>query len=180
MLTIIVPKTETFNAETSKFAVDEPSVVLELEHSLVALSKWEEKFKKPFLTKDPKTPEEILGYIEAMIVTAEYPKNIVYRMTRENLDEINSYIESSQSATTFKDVPKPKGPGETVTSELIYYWMVAFSIPPAYENWHINRLFNLIRIANIKHSNQSGTQKMTPTDRRKLNEERKRQYNTSG
>lgn len=182
MLTITVPETESFNEDTSEFATVELSLTLDLEHSLVSLSKWEEKYQKPFLSQDEKTPDEVLGYVEAMILTPAYPKNIVQRLTRENVAAINAYIESSQSATTIRDLPRPsRGRPEIVTSELIYYWMTAFSIPPVHETWHLNRLFNLIRIANIKNSKQSQKgSKMTQTERSKLNEERKREFSTTG
>lgn len=47
MLTIVVPETELFDNTTQKF-VTAPTITLSLEHSLIAISKWESKYKVPF------------------------------------------------------------------------------------------------------------------------------------
>ena len=93
-----------------------------------------------------------MSYIECMILTPVYPEGIYGCLSRSNFETINDYIESKQTATTFGEMPKRKGRGETITSELIYYWMVAFTIPFECEKWHLNRLFALIRICNIKNT----------------------------
>lgn len=180
MLTLIVEGEEYFDEETNTFSTV-GDVTLELEHSLVSLSKWESKFQKPFLGNSNKTNAETLSYIEAMIITPDYPSD-VFRMFKEStFDEINRYIESPESATTFGTMPATKGKGEIITAELIYYWMVAFNIPFECENWHINRLFALIRICNIKNSKPK---KMTRTEaamrNRELNAQRRAALNTTG
>lgn len=180
MLRIIVPGTEFFNEDTSEFeAFDD--VELELEHSLISLSKWESKFQKPFLSTDAKNSVEIFGYIEAMILNPIYPNNVISKFTQGNLEEINKYIESKESATTFGVMPERKGRGEIITSELIYYWMVIFNIPFECEHWHLNRLFALIRICNIKSSKPK---KMSRNEiamkNRELNAQRREQYHTRG
>jgi hypothetical protein len=93
MLKIVIPGAEYFNEATSEFE-ETSDVELELEHSLVSLSKWESKFQKPFLSSTDKTPEEIMGYVEAMILTPVYPKDIFGRFSNENINQINDYIES--------------------------------------------------------------------------------------
>ena len=180
MLRIIVPGTEYYNEEDEEFHTV-GDFVLDLEHSLLSLSKWESKYQKPFLGNNEKTPEEILGYIEAMILNTEVPSDLFSRLSRENINSINSYIESKESATTFGTMPETRGRGETITSELIYYWMVAYTISFECEKWHLNRLFSLIRICNMKNS---PTKKMSKSElaqrNRDLNAQRKAQYNTSG
>jgi hypothetical protein len=180
MLKIIIPGTEYFNEETEEFE-SVGDFELELEHSLISLSKWESKHQKPFLSSSDKTPEEILEYIEAMILTPVYPEDLFSRFAHENFSRINAYIESSQSATTFGSMPARKGRGEVITSELIYYWMVAFNIPFECERWHLNRLFALVRICNLKNSKP---QKMSRSEiaarNRELNAQRRQQYNTRG
>lgn len=180
MLKIIIPKKEYFNEATSTFEmVDE--FELEFEHSLISVSKWESKFQVPFLGPKEKTSEEILGYVEAMIITPIYPPDIFDRFSQENLDQINAYIESKESATTFGSMPEHKGRGETITSELIYYWMVAFNIPFECERWHLNRLFALVRICNIKNAPAKKMSRNEIASRnRDLNAKRKAMYNTSG
>lgn len=182
MLTIIVLGDEYFNDDTAEFETH-GDIVLELEHSLVSLSKWESKFQKPFLGSGTKTPEEIFCYIEHMIVTPNLPPEVFSRFTQQNLDAINAYIESKESATTFGEMPERKGKNEVITSELIYYWMVAFNIPFEVERWHLNRLFALIRICNIKNSN-SKPKKMSKHElaqrNRELNAKRRQELGTSG
>lgn len=180
MLKLIVIGTEFFNEELSTFETV-GDVELELEHSLVSLSKWESKFKKPFLTNESKEKEELYYYIEAMIISPIYPTDIYARLSSENIQRIQEYIESPESATTFGQMPEVKGRGEVITSELIYYWMVAFNIPFECEFWHLNRLFALIRICNIKNSKPVKMSRGEIARRnRELNAIRRAQYNTSG
>lgn len=180
MLTIVVPREEFYNEQTEEFViVDE--IVLELEHSLVSLSKWESKFEKPFLGPEEKTSEEVLGYVESMILNPKFSPEVIFQLTQENLDQINDYIGSAQSATTFGQMPDRKVKGEIITSELIYYWMVAFNIPFECEHWHLNRLFALIRICNIKNSKQKKMSKHELAARnQELNAKRRAELNTSG
>lgn len=143
---------EGFDEKTKQFVdIGEPLVV-ELEHSLVSLSKWESEFKKPFLSSDEKTSEEIFGYLLKMVLTPNVGREDLMRCSQSDLASIQQYIESSESATTFGLMPETRGPREVVTSELIYFWMVNFNIPWEAERWHLNRLFALIRICNIKNS----------------------------
>ena len=180
MLTLVVEGDEYYNEETQEFETH-GDFVLELEHSLVSLSKWESKHNKPFLNDRAKTSEEIMSYIECMILTPVYPPDITSRFSNSNLEAINNYIESKQTATSFGEMPQRKGRGEVITSELIYYWMVAFTIPFECEHWHLNRLFALIRICNIKNA---PAKKMSRSEiarrNRDLNESRKAQLGTSG
>lgn len=180
MLRITINGDEYYDESTETFETL-GDVVLELEHSLVSLSKWESKFQKPFLTAGEKTSEEILEYIRAMIVTPGQDPDVVFRFSQENLDEINAYIDSSQSATTFGAMPDRKGLGEVITSELIYYWMVAFTIPFECENWHLNRLFSLVRICNLKQSKpKKKSRHEIAEERTRLNAQRREQLNTRG
>lgn len=180
MLRIIVPGDEFYNEETETFETV-GDVELLLEHSLISLSKWESKHQKPFLANSSKTPEEILGYVECMITNEDYPKEIFGRFSQTNVDQIHNYIESKESATTFGMMPERRGHGETITSELIYYWMVAFKIPFECEHWHLNRLFALIRICNIKNAppKKMGRHEIAARNR-EINAARRAQYNTRG
>ncbi len=179
MLTIIIKGDEFFNEQTEEFEVQE-EVVLKLEHSLISLSKWESEFEKPFLTDAKKTPEEIYGYIKAMII-GDYPNDILLKLSNSNIQEINSYIDSKRSATTFGIMPEKRGKSETITSELIYFWMITFNIPFECESWHLNRLFALIRICNLKNSKPKKMSKNEIAMRnRELNAKRKEELKTRG
>jgi hypothetical protein len=180
MLTIIVGAVDVYDEGADKFST-QGGVELQLEHSLVSLSKWESEFEKPFLGKDVKTPEEILAYVRCMILTPNPPGDFLEKLSKENLEAINTYIERKMTATWFSDQPGAPGSREVITSELIYYWMSVFSIPFACETWHLNRLFTLIRICNVK---QSKPKKMSRAEiaarNRELNAQRKAQLGTKG
>jgi hypothetical protein len=170
-----------FYDETTESFTYMDAVVLDLEHSLVALSKWESKFEKPFLGPDEKTTEETLGYVEAMIINDAFPQGLLDRFNQEHFTKINNYIDSRQSATTFSNTQHRSGRPEIITAELIYYWMVSFNIPLDCENWHLNRLFSLIQICNIKNSKQKNMPRSEIAARnRALNEQRKAQMRTTG
>lgn len=180
MLRIIIRGDEFWDEENEEFSTLN-DVVLEFEHSLVSLSKWESEFQKPFLGKGEKTPEEIYAYIRYMLLTPNVDSETLFRLNQDHLNSINAYIESSQSATTFGTMPERPGRYEIITSELIYYWMVAFTIPFDCETWHLNRLFSLIRICNIKNADPKKIPKHEIARRnRELNAQRKAQLGTSG
>lgn len=182
MLTIIVSEQELHDERTNEFIIMD-SVVLELEHSLVSLSKWESKFRKPFLGPGEKTSDEIMGYIDAMVTSSNFTSDVYDRLSKANLDEINEYIASEQSATTFSESPqhRARGRSEIITSELIYYWMVSYNIPFECENWHLNRLFALLRICNIKNAKPKKMSRSEIANRnRDINAQRKAELGTKG
>lgn len=180
MLRIFVPSRELFDETNNEFVTQE-GFELEIEHSLVSLSKWESKFEKSFLSNEHRSSEELYSYIECMIPHGKVPNDLENRLSAENLKQIANYIDSSQSATKFGDLPKTPKKAETITSELIYYWLVVFNIPFDVETWHLNRLFSLIRICNIKNQKPTKRSKAELSRQyRELNEQRRAKYNTKG
>lgn len=179
MLTITVKGQEFFDSKNNKFFTVDDQVV-ELEHSLVSLSKWESKHQKPFLSGE-KTPEEFLSYIQFMIITPGVNPDIVLKFSQENFERINEYINEKATATTFGMMVEKKGRAEIITEELIRYWMYAFQIPKEHEHDHLNKLFTLIRVCNVK---QSKPKKMSPAEvaarQRELNARRKKELGTRG
>ena len=185
MLELHIKGKEFWNSKTNEFEITRDQTIC-LEHSLVSLSKWESKYKKPFLSSD-KTNDEIIDYIKFMTITQNVDPKIYNSLNKDELNKINSYIADPMTATWFSDNKKQatgtpvKRSTEKITSELIYYWMVASNVPKECENWHINRLLTLLRICSIKNT---PPKKMSRRDimsrNRALNEARKKQLHTSG
>ena len=152
MLRITIPASESWDEIKEEFVVTAKEQTLQLEHSLVSLSKWESKWCKPFLTKDEKTFEETVDYIKCMTITQNVDSEVYDRLTRLNIEAINKYIEAPMTATIFYDNASQGRSREQITSELIYYWMISLNIPMECQRWHLNRLLTLIRVCNIKNT----------------------------
>jgi len=181
MLSITIPAVEMWDEAKEEFVESRKEQTLHLEHSLVSLSKWESKWCKPFLRKGQKTDEEILDYIKCMTITQNVDPETYNYLTDKNIEDINSYIEAPQTATTFSNDPQGRGNGEVVTAELVYYWMIALNIPFECQKWHLNRLLTLIRVCNIKNQPPKKRSKGDIMRRNAaLNASRRKQFNSKG
>lgn len=179
MLTITVPAGEIYDDATSQF-IYVKAHTLKLEHSLVSLSKWESKWCKSFFSREKKTYEETLDYIKCMTLTQNVKPEVYTALTQKNVDEINAYIEAPMTATRFFE-ERSNVNRESVTSELIYYWMIALNIPFECQKWHLNRLLTLVRVCNVKNKPPKKMSKSAIMSRNAaLNAARKKQLNTSG
>ena len=161
--------------------VEAKTQVLQLEHSLVSLSKWESKWCKPFLSNANKTEEEILDYIKCMTITQNIDPEIYAHLSTENFKQINDYINAPMTATTFSDDKNGKRNREIITAELIYYWMIALQIPLECQKWHLNRLLTLVRVCNIKNTPpKKGNKRDVARRYAEMNAARKQQLNSKG
>ena len=181
MLQLVIPLgPEIFDDEKQEFITPETKT-LQLEHSLVSLSKWESKWCKPFFSKEEKTPEETIDYIKCMTITQNVKDEVYSHLTRDNIMQINKYIEAPMTATTFSKNKKGGGSKEIITSELIYYWMIELNIPSEYQKWHLNRLLTLIQVCNVKNEPaKKMSNKEIMSRNRALNAARKKKLNTRG
>lgn len=180
MLTITIPAKELYDEERNHF-INTKVATLELEHSLVALSKWESKWKKSFLGRTEQTTEETIDYVRCMNLTPGVPDETFLALSNQNLLDVSEYINDKMTATWFSEVKNQSG-SEVITAEIIYYWLVALQIDWRVETWHLNRLLTLVRVTNIKNDPKK---KMMPKaeaaqQQRDLNAERKAKYNTRG
>lgn len=150
MLKLEVKGGELFDPETNSF-IETKGGVLTLEHSLVSLSKWESKWKVPFLNNRDLTPAQSLDYIKCMTITQNVDERMYLMLTPAQQKEVAKYIDDPMTATTINDRNRPgRANNKVITSELIYYWMTALNIPFECQKWHLNRLLMLIRIASIE------------------------------
>lgn len=163
MLIIKIEPCEKYSEADNEF-YNIPETTLHLEHSLISLSKWEAKYHKPFLQNSDKlSAEEILYYVKCMTMS---PSNVADKtylgLSQSNIQSIIEYIKNPMTATWFnEDKPKKGRPmKETITSELVYYWMVTLQIPFECQKWHLNRLLTLIRVCNEKNAEQDPKNKI--------------------
>ena len=179
MLKITIPAVEFFDEKTQTFFSTKEQT-LQLEHSLVSLSKWESKWCKPFLSKQQKTLAETIDYIKCMTITQNVDPNVYNCLSHSNIQDINGYIDAPMTATTFNEAQN-SSPKEVITSELIYYWMISLNIPMECQRWHINRLLTLIRVCSIKNAPPKKMgKKATAARYAELNAARRKQLNTKG
>lgn len=180
MLRLTIKGEEHYNEKTNEFTTL-GDVVIDLEHSLVSLSKWESIYEKSFLSQSDKTAEELFDYLRIMILTPDIDPDVLYQCSEADLTTIEQYINAKCSATTVREAPGRRNANEVITSELIYYWMLSYNIPFSAETWHLNRLFSLIRICNAK---QSKPRKMSKHEiaaqNREINARRRQELGTQG
>ena len=180
MLYVEVPlENEKWDDNKQEF-IEPKKQILQLEHSLVSLSKWESKWCKPFLSSN-KTDDEILDYIKCMTVTPNVNPLVYNYLTDINIQEIVDYINSPMTAATFPKDNKTKSSREIVTADLIYYWMISLQIPFECQKWHLNRLLALIRVCDIKNSPpKKRSRSEIAAEYARINAARRKQYNTKG
>lgn len=181
MLRITIPETELYDSRNNRF-VKIKEQTLQLEHSLVSLSKWESNWCKPFLSdKYETTYEEMLDYIKCMTITQNVKPEVYNAITSKHVEQIKEYINSPKTATYFSQEPKGTLNGEEITSELIYYWMIALGIPWDCQKWHLARLITLIKICNVKNQPQKKQSESDMwADYEALNKARREKLNSKG
>lgn len=181
MLTLTIRSVELYDEERN-LIINTKEQTISLEHSLVSISKWESFWHKPFLSKSKKlTREETIDYIKCMTITQNVDSNVYQYIDQTFIDAVGAYIDNPMTATTFLN-EKGGESREVITSELIYYWMIAFQIPFTCEKWHLNRLLTLIKVCNAKNSkpNKKMSAKELAKRNKELNAARRKELGTSG
>ena len=152
MLKLDLVGEELFNEDTWEYISVEP-VTVRLEHSLLAISRWESKYHKPFMSTPEKTLDELAYYVRCMTLTDDLlDDEIAMRIvsSQDTLRQVKIYLDDPATATVVKADPGAKKSSKFVTSELIYYWMAAHRIPFTTDRWNINRLLKLIEVCNAE------------------------------
>lgn len=180
MLTIHVPGQEFYNEATGEFE-NVAACTLQLEHSLISLSKWEAKWKKPFGTKEGLTRAEILDYIRCMTINQHVDPKVYASLNTETIEKIKTYIDDPSTATKIYD-RRPNKPGgkDIITSELIYWQMIYLGIPFECEKWHLNRLLTLIKVCSIKGTSNPMSEAAIFAQNKDLNAARRAAMNSKG
>lgn len=188
MLNVTIPGKDIFLEESGTFySIKETK--LQLEHSLLSVKKWEQKWHKAFLKKDEKTDEELLDYIRCMTLTTNVDPMVYLAIPPSIAEEIITYINDPMSATVIntENENAPIKKKDVLTAELIYYWMITLNIPVEFQKWHLNQLITLINVIGIKNGNQGQPRKMSAAEaraaaaqRNKINQMRRAKYHTKG
>lgn len=179
MLQLKIPEWEYYNEESEEF-IKTKETSLQLEHSLISLSKWESKWQIPFLMENDKTNEQIIDYIRCMTINQNVDPNVYKSLSKSMIEEVNNYIANPMTATWFANDNQTAN-REIITAEIIYYWMIAQNIPFECQKWHLNRLLTLIRVCSIKNAPQKKmTRKEINNRNRELNKIRRSRLNSKG
>lgn len=180
MLEIVVEENTLWDEKNEVF-IDIKADTLMLEHSLISISKWESKWCKSFFKTKEKTLEEQIDYIRCMTINKKIDPYIFNALRVSDFKKIDDYINAPMTATVINDNEPKNNNGTYITSELIYYWMIALNIPFECEKWHINRLLTLISVCNIKNKPPKKMSRNEAIRRQaEINAARRKRLNTRG
>ncbi len=179
MITVSIPGGEIFDEQRRKF-ISVKGRTIQLEHSLISISKWESKWKKAFLSRAQRTPEELMDYVRCMTITPDVDVNLYMFLTEQNIMDIQIYIDDTMSATVFRGEDKPKVTPKPRTSEQIYAAMVMLGIPFECQKWHLNRLLNLIHECELLNSGSKMDRKSSAKMMREMNAARRAKHHSRG
>lgn len=179
MIQITVPECEIYDSKQNLFQTLKEQTI-SLEHSLLSISKWESKFKKPFLSREKRTSEEAIYYLKCMCITPNV-SDIVFRcIPTSEIEKISEYIEDQKTATSFSNSTSSRNQG-VLTSEVIYYLMISYGIPFECQKWHLSRLITLIRVCQEKNGQSKKMSKQEILARnRELNAKRRAAIGSKG
>lgn len=181
MLTIEIPQKRLWDEIHEEFLYTKGATLV-LEHSLVSVSKWEMKWKKPFLGSEH-TNAEMIDYIRCMTISQNVDPEVYQYIDKKTLKIVDEYINDKMTATWFaeKNGPKGKGSQQKITNEIIYYWMISLGIPFECQKWHLNRLLTLIRVCELKNApKKKMSKKATLAQNAALNAQRRKSRGSKG
>lgn len=188
MIEIVIPEQhyELFDNKKEVFLppVDIKETRIQIEHSLISLKKWEQKWHKPFLAEREKTLDELTDYIRCMTLTHGVDPEVYHWIPKNVIENVIEYIQNPMTATWFKEnslIEAQKNSREIITAEIIYYWMISLNIPVEFQKWHLNQLLTLIKVVSIKNGKSTKADpKAAARERAALNKLRREQYKSTG
>lgn len=172
------PGEERFDEHTNTFVTMEPYTIT-LTHTLSAVAEWESVYKRSFLETPPQTGEELVYYIRCMS-DKPLPRDFIKRLDQSVQVKIADYLSDNATATVLMNPPSNGGPRDTMTSELIYWYMSQLGIPFECDKWNLNRLLALIKLSAAKQRGGKVDQRASAAQRAALNNARRARYNTKG
>lgn len=176
---ISIPETRLWDPVKEEFLYVKSQKLL-LEHSLLSISKWEAKWKKPYLNSD-KTPIEVVDYIRCMTLTKNVDPNVYYAIPTAELEKLQNYIVDPMTATTITNHEQKRPGREVITAEILYWQMAQLNIDLEWEKRHLNRLITLIQVCAIKSQPPKKMSKRDIAKQNKaLNAARRKQHHTRG
>lgn len=181
MLQLLIDNTDFYDSEKNLFITVKPQILV-LEHSLISISKWESKYKRPFFKND-KTMPEFIDYIRFMTINKNIDPIVYNCINGKNLNTINNYINDPYTATTINNhsTMRKRLGNDVITSEVVYYWMVSYQIPFECEKWHFNRLITLIKVCEAMNSSQKKmSSKSVMKQNSAINAARRKAHHTKG
>ena len=189
-----IPKREFFDNSTQTFIEIAEQYIepihLQLEHSLMSVSKWESKWHEPFFDNKQLSGEKMLDYVRCMTINPQKNPKVYELLPEDKVLEIVEYMEDPSSAWVIS--PKKKGrksKSKAYTVELIYYNMIQLGIPMECEKWHLNRLMALMDFCDEKGGSAPGGGGGGPAKQsrreilemyRAINERNRKTYNSKG
>lgn len=179
MLEILFDESELFNSKTNEIYVFSKKTI-RFEHSLIAISKWEEKYRKSFV-ESTKSIDEVVYYAWCMCLDDIEYEEFTMRLNQQILNKISDYISDTPTATKVPLIGDKNHKGDKITSELIYYWLTIHNIPFSVESWNFHRMMALIEIAIFKSTppkKRSNAEILR--ERRELNERRLKEMKSHG
>lgn len=182
-ITVTVPAgSEVFDNETQEFFTISSEIRITMEHSLISLHLWEQKWHIPFLDKRvSRTNEQLIDYLRCMTLTKNIDPKVYYMLPASEIKRIKEYIENPMTATTINMDSKRRTVTEIKTAEVIYSDMILLGIPFECRKWHLNSLLMLISVCAEK---QKPEKKMSRNDiyaqNRALNRARRKAMHSKG
>lgn len=170
-LTITIDDTEEFDGATSRFIIIKGGRYT-FEHSLLSLSEWESKYRKPLLDRHDKKVSEFVDYILMMELSKTLDPRLI---NMDVVDKLSAYVVDNPTATKIKQDQSTSHSSSFITSESIYASMAMAQVPYSAETWNLNRLLNVLAIigekSNPKKKKRSRNEIMS--EYRSLNQQRR-------